>query len=431
MAINFSTPTTADNYSSAFVPNIIANQIAIARFLDSVQSGSNTNVPTYAKRYNRTNAFFDEYNGSTWAEMPLGYAKKAGDTFSGAVAFSSTVSITGQMTIGNLSSSGTLQAGSGSNGYAIVTVGDTTHSGLTAFYAANAVRQGYIGFSTSTGSSDTGTINFVMATAAFTGAITATSFAGAGTGLTGTAASLSIGGNAVTAGGLAVGSVGNATANQIVRTDSSGYIQSSYINTTSGDNGTTAITKIYAGSSTDNYIRFYTLANFTDQIRTTASGSWGINVTGSSGSTSQTSWSTLNTTSQLNSQGNQATTIATATGSLGGIMVQGPAGSSAAFMSFYRTGTSAYAAYFGIDTDNKWKVGGWSMGAAAYELLHSGNYTTYAPTLTGGSASGTWGINVTGSAASVSGSTSNGYGTRTVSTSAASGGSDGDIWYQY
>jgi len=38
--------------------------------------------------------------------------------------------------------------------------------------------------------------------------------------------------------------------------------------------------------------------------------------------------------------------------------------------------------------------------------------------------------NTTGSAASVSGTSSNGYGTRTVSTSAPSGGSNGDIWYK-
>lgn len=38
--------------------------------------------------------------------------------------------------------------------------------------------------------------------------------------------------------------------------------------------------------------------------------------------------------------------------------------------------------------------------------------------------------NTTGSAASVSGTTSNGYGTRTVSASSPTGGSDGDIWYK-
>jgi hypothetical protein len=32
-----------------------------------------------------------------------------------------------------------------------------------------------------------------------------------------------------------------------------------------------------------------------------------------------------------------------------------------------------YAANFGIDTDNQWRVGGWSMGAVSYRLLHEGN----------------------------------------------------------
>jgi hypothetical protein len=39
----------------------------------------------------------------------------------------------------------------------------------------------------------------------------------------------------------------------------------------------------------------------------------------------------------------------------------------------------------------------------SYPLLHSGNYNSYAPTLTGGGASGTWGINITGSAGSAPG----------------------------
>lgn len=38
-------------------------------------------------------------------------------------------------------------------------------------------------------------------------------------------------------------------------------------------------------------------------------------------------------------------------------------------------------------------------------VLHAGNYNSYSPTLTGGNASGTWGINITGSAASASSAT--------------------------
>jgi hypothetical protein len=37
-----------------------------------------------------------------------------------------------------------------------------------------------------------------------------------------------------------------------------------------------------------------------------------------------------------------------------------------------------------------------------YTLLNSGNYNSYSPSLTGAGASGTWGINITGNAATAS-----------------------------
>ena len=58
--------------------------------------------------------------------------------------------------------------------------------------------------------------------------------------------------------------------------------------------------------------------------------------------------------------------IAIGTGSLGNIEVQGPS-AGAAKIAFHRPGY--YAAYFGLDTDNSLKIGGWSMGAVAYKLL--------------------------------------------------------------
>lgn len=42
-----------------------------------------------------------------------------------------------------------------------------------------------------------------------------------------------------------------------------------------------------------------------------------------------------------------------------------------------------------------------AVQVAGNVVVHAGNYTSYSPTLTGGSASGTWGISVTGSAGSV------------------------------
>lgn len=73
----------------------------------------------------------------------------------------------------------------------------------------------------------------------------------------------------IKAGGLVINSNGfNNAANQIVRTDANGFVNFGWINTVSGDNGTTPITRVYASS--DNYIRTYTLTNFTAQLNGTA-----------------------------------------------------------------------------------------------------------------------------------------------------------------
>lgn len=58
--------------------------------------------------------------------------------------------------------------------------------------------------------------------------------------------------------------------------------------------------------------------------------------------------------------------IGTTAGSEGQLELQN-AGSGAAKIAFHRTG--AYAAYFGIDTDNLWAVGGWSMGGSRYRVI--------------------------------------------------------------
>ncbi|MBZ9850121.1 hypothetical protein LB565_19235 [Mesorhizobium sp. CA14] len=84
----------------------------------------------------------------------------------------------------------------------------------------------------------------------------------------------------------------------------------------------------------------------------------------------------------------------------------------ATFISFNRNG--GYAANFGIDTDNKWKVGGWSMGAAAYELVHMGNYTALLdPRYALKTSVGTMAAR-----------------SLTISTSAPAGGVDGDVHMQ-
>ena len=110
-----------------------------------------------------------------------------------------------------------------------------------------------------------------------------------GISITGNAATATLAANSTLAGGLAVGSGVNNSANQIVRTNASGYADFGWINTVSGNNDTIAIDRVYA--SHDGYIRYYTPTNFRTVLDVPtrggsgASGTWGINVTGSSGST--------------------------------------------------------------------------------------------------------------------------------------------------
>jgi hypothetical protein len=97
----------------------------------------------------------------------------------------------------------------------------------------------------------------------------------------GNAATATLAANSTLAGGLAVASGVNSSANQIVRTNASGYADFGWINTVSGvASGTPS--RVYC--SQDAYIRYYDMSTFTGYVRTAASGSWGISVTGSSAS---------------------------------------------------------------------------------------------------------------------------------------------------
>lgn len=71
MAIDFTKPATSDNYSTAFVPNIQANQTALAQWLDSTNTTITGTPPTYSKRYNRISGLIEEYGGAAWAALPL------------------------------------------------------------------------------------------------------------------------------------------------------------------------------------------------------------------------------------------------------------------------------------------------------------------------------------------------------------------------
>jgi len=136
---------------------------------------------------------------------------------------------------------------------------------------------------------------------------------------------------------------------------------------------------------------------------TGASGTWGINITGTAGSVAwgnvsgrptavssftndsgyvtsggtvanatnaTNSTNATNLTGTASTAGYSTSSASVAYGGIGGPQVMGQGGG-AAMLSFHRPGS--YAINFGLDTDNVLKVGGWSMGAVSYAIMHSGN----------------------------------------------------------
>jgi hypothetical protein len=83
------------------------------------------------------------------------------------------------------------------------------------------------------------------------------------------------------------------------------------------------------------------------------------------------------TPGNLTLSGGGAATIIGSTGAIaqaGGaakLEVRSAAGGDAAYMTFHRP--AVFAGYFGLDTDNQWKVGGYSYGAASYKILTEQN----------------------------------------------------------
>ena len=138
---------------------------------------------------------------------------------------------------------------------------------------------------------------------------------------------------------------------------------------------------IVARDASGNFSAGTITANVTGNVTGNVSGNAGTVTNGLYTNAVQT-----NTAQKSFQAGNSG--MATATGGLNTLEVLGTGG--AAMLTFHRPGS--HATYVGIDSDNQLKVGGWSLGAAAFPILTSGNYNSYAPTLTGGGASGAWGI---------------------------------------
>ena len=202
-------------------------------------------------------------------------------------------------------------------------------------------------------------------------------------------ATLHVGGPIKSDGGLTTGSIttgtitasglqvnGNAAVTGSIT--ASGDIYGRWLHTTDGSNGVVQADNgsLYLRSAGGGY-QFDSggMANFTGGVTTTGltvNGNASVSGTLTAGTvTGYVQPTSLYSTGKITTAVSETTGIAS--GGSSAPLEVGVTGGGAAKISFHRHG--AFAAFFGIDTDNQWRIGGWSMGAAAYRILDDRDYS--------------------------------------------------------
>lgn len=173
-----------------------------------------------------------------------------------------------------------------------------------------------------------------------------------------------------------------------------------------------------------------TLAGYgiTDAPTTTgtgASGTWGISITGNSATTSQRSFAS---DIAATGQGRFTGWYADGAGNTG-LGTEVGVSSGQGYILVYNRSTGTYGTLNLSGSSSNLQISGSTINVSSgalqqggNQVLHAGNYTSYAPSLTGTGASGTWGIGITGA---VNGLTLNQYNANNPRLYAAAGGAVG------
>jgi len=172
-------------------------------------------------------------------------------------------------------------------------------------------------------------------------------------------------GNATTAGGLAVATGRNNSANQIVRTDGNGYLQTGYINSSNGDEGNNSSpSRVWGTNGSDSYLRTYLTSALSVSYAASAGAVAWSSVSGKPTTVSGFGITDAITTSNI---GSQSVNYATSAGSVSGTVARATLADNATNATSANNATYARYVY-----DN----GTYSGGAAYREP--SGMYVAYA-----------------------------------------------------
>lgn len=219
------------------------------------------------------------------------------------------------------------------------------------------------------------------------------------------------------------GSSSQAAGTYVLR-DGSGYIYTNYINSNTSNNENPSISQIIVTNGSDNFYRKASLSHLKSSLgsmpasdvyawakaSSKPSYSWG-EINGKPSTFTPSSHEHSYVVGSYTGNGGQQNPNYFGTNKVGFLMMNTTVNGDSYYkdwiiMDCYSGGDVGGGVAFGV---NRQKLGAYIMRsnadrkawAESAELLHTSNYTSYTVTKSGGGASGTWGINVTGSAGSV------------------------------
>jgi hypothetical protein len=241
----------------------------------------------------------------------------------------------------------------------------------------------------------------------------------------------SLSGNSTTVGGFTP-SASSGVGSRVVVADGSGYIFNNYFNST--DNAISSGVTAMMSKQGDNYYRSASAAAVATFISGQSFNTTGTaaNVTGTvavaNGGTGQTTGYKLFDvvfTSNINANTDRT---AGSYGSYASSATNTPTSSGILYNFMSGTGGAGDGGQFWQDyaNNNLYLRQRWGGGFSSWlTILSASNYNSYAPTLTGTGASGTWGISISGNAATATGGiTTSNYTTYTVKRTGNVGNAD-------
>lgn len=285
MPMNFNEPAVTQNYSTQFVPSITQAFAALAQMLDPAVAGTITNTPTGAYRINGVN--LERFNGTAWSTYTLNIAGSAAQVGGLAPATASATPGANQLIRSDANSQtwlGTVNMNRVDNeiatpGQFLVTNGtDNYLRKSSAAQAMSAIRTAATGSWAISITGSAGSVAWTSVTGRPTALSSFTNDSGFITSAT------TVAGLAPSASGATVG------ANELVRSDVSG---NTFLNrfSTAVANGNLAVPAQFLTTvGTDNIVGKSSAAQAMAVIRTAASGSWAISITGNAASATSVAW---------------------------------------------------------------------------------------------------------------------------------------------